>query len=126
MNNSDVDSHLRTLHDSSVLMGDINVRFRNALLQEGVAGPPRRMDVFTRWLNETGRAQAVPVTDSCTGLKSIISIPTGLCPKFNLDHCFIRQRLLPRAQLHLLDKTQLSLRTDHRYVIHLCISQAIQ
>ncbi|KAH6662128.1 hypothetical protein B0J14DRAFT_662960 [Halenospora varia] len=39
ISNSDVDRHLRTLHDLSVVIGDINVRFRNALLQEGVAGP---------------------------------------------------------------------------------------
>jgi hypothetical protein len=126
MSNSEVESHLQTLHDSSVVIGDINVRFRNALLQEGPAGPPRRMDVFTRWLNETGRAQAVPVTDSCTGIEPIMSSPSGLCPKFNLDHCFLRHRLLARAQLRLLDKTQLSLRTDHRYTIHLSIGQAMQ
>src|SRR5277367_6806933 len=114
MAHGDVETHLQSLHDSSVVMGDINVRFRNALRQEGAAGPPRRMEVVTRWLNGTGRAQAVPVTDSCTGIEPIVSSPAGLCPKFNLDHCFIRQRLLARAQLRLLDKTPLALRTDHR------------
>jgi Reverse transcriptase (RNA-dependent DNA polymerase) len=126
MTSADVESHLRSLHDSSVVMGDINVRFQNTLLQDGAPGPPRRMDVFTRWLNETGRAQAVPITDNCTGLSPIISHPTGLCAKFTLDHCFVRHRLLARSQLRLLDRTQLSLRTDHRYIIHLSIGQAIQ
>ena len=126
MSNSDVDSHLKSLHDSSIVIGDINVRFRNSLRQEGPAGPPRRMEIFTRWLNETGRAQAVPITDSCTGVDPITPSPAGLCSKFNLDHCFLRHRLLARSQLRLLDKTSLSLRTDHRYIIHLSIGHAIQ
>jgi hypothetical protein len=126
MTDADVAAHLVTLHGSSVVMGDINVRFRNSLLQEGAAGPPRRMDVFTRWLNETGRAQAVPVTDSCAGVEPIAPNPAGLCSKFNLDHCFLRHRLLARTQLRLLDKTSVSLRTDHRYIIHLSVGPAIQ
>jgi hypothetical protein len=126
MADADVAAHLATLYSSSVVMGDINVRFRNSLLQEGAAGPPRRMDVFTRWLSETGRVQAVPVTDSCTGVEPIAPDPAGLCSKFNLDHCFLRHRLLARSQLRLLDKSSLSLRTDHRYLIHLSIGQAIQ
>ena len=82
------------------------------------------MDVFTRWLNETGRAQAVPITDSCTGVELITPNLTGLYSKFNLDHCFLRHRFLARSQLRLLDKTP-PLRTDHRYIIHLSIGQAI-
>lgn len=97
MSNGDVDSHLKSLHDLSIVIGDINVRFRNSILQEGAAGPPRRMDLFTRWLNETGRAQAVPVTDSCTGVEPVALTPAGLCSKFDLDHCFLRYRLLARS-----------------------------
>jgi Reverse transcriptase (RNA-dependent DNA polymerase) len=125
MTDADVAAHLVSLHGSSVVMGDVNVRFRNSLLQEGAAGPPRRMDVFTRWLNETGRAQAVPVGD-CTGVEPIIPTPSGLRSKFNLDHCFLRRQLLARAQLRLLDKHQLALRTDHRYIMHLSISHVTQ
>jgi hypothetical protein len=125
MTDAAVAAHLVTLRGSSVVMGDINVRFRNALLQDGAAGPPRRLDLFTRWLSETGRAQAVPITDSCTGVDRIAPNPAGLCAKFNLDHCFLRHRLLARSQLRLLDRTQLGLRTDHRYVLHLSIGQAI-
>lgn len=125
MTDSDVDHHLRSLHASSVVIGDINVRFRNELVQEGPPGPPRRMDTFTYWLNRTGRTQLPITTDSCTGIEPIVSTPSGLRSKFNLDHCFVKHRLLARAQLRLLDKTRLSLRTDHRYIIHLSVGQAL-
>ena len=125
MTDGEVDHHLRSLHASSVVVGDINVRFRNGLVQEGPPGPPRRMDTFTHWLNRTGRTQLPITTDSCTGIEPMVTTPAGLCSKFNLDHCFVKHRLLAQAQLRLLDKTKLSLRTDHRYIIHLSIGQAL-
>jgi hypothetical protein len=125
ISDGEVDRHLKSLHASSVVMGDVNVRFPNDLRQDGRPGPPRRMDIFTRWLNETSRTQVMPNTDNCTGIEPIISKPAGLCSKFNLDHCFVKHRLLARAQLRLLDKTKLSLRTDHPYIIHLSIDQAL-
>ena len=118
----DVEDHLKTLDDSSIIMGDVNVRFRNSLFQEGAAGPPDRLEVFTQWLNTTGRAQALPLTDSCTDVSPVISRCSGLRSKLNLDHCFVSQRLLPRVNLRLLDCTRIPLRTDHRYVMHLVVT----
>jgi hypothetical protein len=48
MTDAMVAAYLVTLRGSSVVMGDINVRFRNALLQDGATGPPQRLDLFTR------------------------------------------------------------------------------
>jgi hypothetical protein len=51
-----VAAYLVTLRGLSMIIGDINVCFRNALLQDGAAGLPRRLDLFTRWLSKTGQA----------------------------------------------------------------------
>jgi hypothetical protein len=118
----DVEGHLKSLYDSSIIIGDVNVRFRNSFFQEGTAGPTDRLDVFTQWLNTSGRNQVLPLTDSCTDIKPIISHCSGLRPKLNLDHCFISQRLLTRVSLRLLDTAQIPLRTDHRYVMHLTVA----
>jgi hypothetical protein len=126
MSIQNVEKHLKTLHDSSIIIGDINVRFRNSCFQEGTAGPTDRLDVFTQWLNTTGRNQVLPRTDSCTDVKRVMSHGSGLRPKLNLDHCFVSQRLLTRASLRLLDCTQIALRTDHPYVMHLTMAAAAQ
>jgi hypothetical protein len=56
MTDAAVAAYLITLHGLSVIIGNINVHFQNALLQDSVAGPPRRLDLFTHWLSKTGQA----------------------------------------------------------------------
>jgi hypothetical protein len=116
-----VEAYLHTLHNSSII-GDVNVRFRNSFFQEGTAGLTDRLNVFTKWLNNTGKNQVLSLTDICTDVKPIISHESGLRPKLNFDHCFVSQRHSTKASLRLLDSTQISLRTDHRYVIHLTVA----
>jgi hypothetical protein len=38
----DVKSNLKTLHNSSIIIGDVNVRLRNSIFWEGAAGPAGR------------------------------------------------------------------------------------
>jgi hypothetical protein len=66
--NAAVAAYLITLCGLSVVMGDINVRFRNALLQDSAAGLPQRLDLFTRWLSKTSQAQAVLIINSYTSV----------------------------------------------------------
>jgi hypothetical protein len=49
-----VAAYLVTFRGSSVVIGDINVCFWNALLQDGAVGLLWRLDLFTCWLSETG------------------------------------------------------------------------
>lgn len=110
----DVEYTLSALSYSSVILGDINTRFRHCPFQDGQPGPPERTSLFSTFLRPGTFVRATPVVSPSTfnGVK--------VRSYLTVDHCFLRRALL-HAKLRLLDCKSIRLQTDHLYTLHLTL-----
>jgi hypothetical protein len=102
-------SLLDSLKSSTVILGDINTRFRDPLYQAGEAGPPDRLQIFTDFLAETDYQHLKPVRGT---------------EKLTTDHCFVRSSQV--SMLELLDNTSRKIKTDHKYTLCLTLGRRDQ
>ena len=93
---------LETFKHATVILGDINTRFKDPLFQAGHPGPPERVRVFQAFLTKTHYQHLKPRLDTT---------------KLTTDHCFMRAS--QTAILQLLDNTTLKIKTDHTYTLSL-------
>jgi hypothetical protein len=99
---------LDSIKQSTVILGDINTRFKDPV-QHGEPGPPDRVRVFT---------ELVATTDHQL-LK-----PRRTTMKLTTDHCFVQAG--QAATLQLLDNGPLKMDTDHRYTLSLTLGQGVR
>ena len=95
---ADVATALTSLRLSSVILGDINTRFRDEVWQSGEAGPRDRLEACTQFLTDQGFEYCRPAEPKI---------------KFTTDHCFARYG--EKLCLELLPIQ--GFRTDHRYTL---------
>jgi hypothetical protein len=99
-------SLLNELQSSTVILGDINTRFRDPIYQAGEPGPPQRLQVITDFLTQTNFRHVKPVHSR---------------EKLTTDHCFVQAG--QRAQLGLLSNTSQKIKTDHQHTLSLTLGQ---
>jgi len=97
-------SLLDSLAASTVIMGDINTRFRDPIHQDREAGPPERLQIFVDFLTRTTFQHMKPSTGT---------------EKLTTDHCFVQPDR--RSQLALVNAASVKIRTDHRYILCLTL-----
>jgi hypothetical protein len=99
-----ITSLLDSLKTSTVILGDINTRFRDPLHQAGDPGPPERLQVWMDFLTKTDYQHLKPAHGR---------------QKLTTDHCFVQSSQVCR--LELLDNASLKIPTDHKYTLHLTL-----
>lgn len=105
---------LSSVSTSTIILGDINTRFRDSIHQSGHAGPPKRLDVVSTFLAASHHLHLKPDQKRWRrGAK--------LNPQLTVDHCFVKPSLR-KSTLRLLDNKSLSLHTDHLSTLHLTIN----
>lgn len=101
---------VRTLLDSlrlsTIILGDVNTRFRDPLHQAGWPGPVDRLQVFDDFLTQT-RFRHVK--------------PDASLQKLTTDHVFTQTQ--QSLTLDLLSNTQLAIPTDHKYTLVVTLGQ---
>lgn len=105
---------LVTLSSSSIILGDVNVRFRGCPFQQGMPGPPDRVQVFTEFLQRDNAVRLLPTT-STSNFNGF-----DLDHQLTTDHCFIRATV-QQAQLRLLKNSSTGASTDHKYTLHFTV-----
>jgi endonuclease/exonuclease/phosphatase family metal-dependent hydrolase len=95
--------HFSTEH-STVILGDINTRFKDPFYQAGEPGPPERLQVFNNFIASTDHQHIKPIQTA---------------QKPTTDHCFVRPR--QTCTLQLPDNATLKMETDHRYTLSLIL-----
>jgi hypothetical protein len=110
---SDIQIILDELPKSTVLLGDINARFKDPIYQSGQSGPPERVSIFMNFLSSAGLVHVKPEIGRQMKDKKLT------LTKLTTDHCFVSSEMKP--QLHLLDNHSLSMDSDHGYTIRLTI-----
>ena len=94
---------LNTITTSSIIIGDINTRFRLPC-QSGEPGPPDRLEVFRDFLANTDHNHMSPVATHT---------------QLTTDHCFVQRQLYSSMALNLLDNRHLKMDTDHKHTLSL-------
>jgi hypothetical protein len=94
-----------SVKQSTVILGDINTRFKDPV-QDGEPGPPDRLRVFTQLLSTTDHQ---------------LLKPRRATLKLTTDHCFVQAG--QSAALQLLDNGPLKMDTNHRYTLSLTLGQ---
>jgi hypothetical protein len=95
---------LQRIRYSTVILGDINTRFRDPEHQSGEPGPPERILIFNRFLSTTAYRHLKPERSSL---------------KLTTDHCFVQHDQTGRLQL--LDNIAQKMDTDHKYTLSLTL-----
>lgn len=95
---------LHSLRRSTIILGDINTRFRNRQWQNGAPGPADRLEAFVSFQTTFGFHHMMPVT-------------TG--QKLTTDHCFVRGGERPQLKLLAVG----NFKTDHKYILSLALGQ---
>jgi len=111
---------LVALKDVTVLLGDINTRFRCCDFQSGNPGPPAREQIFRDYLRSDDmhhKAPDDPIEDAHG------RTDPGLARMVTTDHCFVRGAR--RTRLRLLLNRKLHLRTDHLYTLCLQLDEGL-
>lgn len=97
---------LDSLRRATVILGDINTRFKDPVHQDREPGPPERVHVFTQFLSTTLHQH----------LK-----PRHTKRKLTTNHSFIHAG--STATLQLMDNSPLKMDTDHRNTLLLTLDQ---
>jgi hypothetical protein len=105
LNIHDLASLLGSLQHSTVILGDINTRFKDPLHQGGDPGPPQRLHVFNDFIARTDYQHLKPAFTSKV--------------KLTTDHCFVRSP--QTATICLLRNSALKMNTDHHYTLSLVL-----
>jgi hypothetical protein len=101
----DLTSLLNSLKRSTVILGDINTRFKDPLYQDGEPGPPERLYIFNDFIAKRDYQHLKPAHTSKV--------------KLTTDHCFVRSQ--QPATLCLLRNSVLKMNTDHCYTLSLTL-----
>lgn len=100
-------AYLEALRSSTVIVGDINTRFRDRLCQAGEPGPLERLQVFVDFLTQTDFQHIKPAPGP---------------ERLTTDHCFVRAGR--PAALALLPTAGHKIHTDHKYIVGLTLGHA--
>ena len=100
---------LNSLRGSTMILGDINTRFRDPLYQAGQPGPPERLGIMTEFLARTRFQHLKPVSN---------------IEKLTTDHVFIRTKL--ESTLKLDKNGPLGINTDHKYTLDVTLGSGQQ
>lgn len=100
---------LEDVQYSLVILGDLNVRFRDPRHQDGEPGPPRRLQTVTDFMVKASFIHLKP--------------ENGI--KLTTDHCLIRTWEPISARFRLLLNKPLKMETDHNYTLVLTIGSSI-
>jgi hypothetical protein len=99
-------SLLNSICQSSIILGDINTRFKDPVYQAGKSGPPERIRAFQRLSDHWHLKPSSPSIQLTT------------------DHCFVQSQQAATATLELLRNTTLQIPTDHIYTLALTLGKA--
>jgi hypothetical protein len=99
-------SLLTTLKTSTVIMGDINVRFRDLTFQSGEPSTIERRQLYTDFMDATHHIHLKPERSTL---------------KLTTDHCFVQASQF--ATLKLLPNAKSKIGTDHEYTLSLILGQ---
>ena len=118
LTSGEIKDSLTALKDVTVILGDINTRFRNCDFQSGNPTTPAREQVFRDYLRSHDMHHKAPdglveETNELTDLSLSRTVTT--------DHCFIKGT--QRARLRLLLNRKLLIRTDHLYTLSLYLDE---
>ena len=107
---------------STVILGDVNVRFDDPDHQEGQPGPPSRLRCMRASLATSDHLRLNPdaaeaFARSCGGSPPKWSIRDRL----TVDHCFAKSEIRPKCRLFLVDSGHFGITTDHKYALHLIL-----
>jgi hypothetical protein len=94
------------MKSSTVILGDINTRFRDPICQSGEPGPLERLQVFTDFLTETDYQHLKPMQGT---------------EKLTTDHCFVQSG--QATMLKLLNNVDQKIKTDHKYTLSLTLGR---
>ena len=97
---------LDSLRLSTIILGDINTRFRDPLHQAGWPGPADRLQIFDDFLTRT-RFRHVK--------------PDASLQKLTTDHVFTQTQ--QSLTLDLLSNTHLAIPMDHKYTLAVTLGQ---
>jgi len=115
---NEIDDILSSLSSSTIVLGDLNTRFRNCSLQHGSPGPAERLQVFAKFTRSGmfTRLLVDPTELDFNGVALEVALTT--------DHCFVRDAV-PDVQLRLLRASSIGMKTDHKYALHLSLGTTI-
>ena len=97
---------LESVKSSTIILGDINTRFRDPIHQAGQPGPHDRVQVFVRFRKHFGYQHYKPESN-------LVQLTT--------DHCFIKTG--QTGNLTLLSNTALKISTDHLYTMDVTLGR---
>jgi hypothetical protein len=110
---SAMEAALHGLGSSTILLGDINTRFKDREHQAGQAGPPERVAIFQEFMRTAALVHVKPNPgEEWRGMRTQSRLTT--------DHCFVHVDM--RSELRLLDNHALRMDTDHQHTLHLTLS----
>ena len=112
-----VKRQLKSLRTSTIVIGDINTRFRLGAFQSGDPGPQDRLDVVEQHLQCTGWRQLSP---GDYGKRARGPAGIQLLEKLTVDHCFVHPDVY-RPSIALWATASLELKTDHDYLLCLIV-----
>lgn len=114
MSEEAVTSSLSALTLSTIILGDVNVRFRHCPYQHGLPGPTDRLRTFTAFVQHAGFTRLLPQSSPAkiNGL--------ALESRLTTDHCFARIGST-KTRLRLVRSSAVKIDTDHKYVLYLTI-----
>lgn len=115
---NEIDDILTSLSSSTVVLGDLNTRFRNCSLQQGNPGPAERLQVFAKFTRSGvfTRLLVDPTELNFNGVALEVTLTT--------DHYFVREAVSD-ARLRLLRASSIGMKTDHKYALHLSLGTTI-
>lgn len=112
LTSAEVGSILDGVRTSTVVLGDVNVRFKDPVNQSGPPGPPERLQLFQDFLSRTGHVHIKPATKQ-HGRRAMRA-------KLTTDHAFVARGV--ESELRLLDNRSLGMDTDHEYTMVVAIA----
>lgn len=112
-----------SVRHSSIILGDINVRFDDPDHQEGRPGPHPRLRQVLDALRPLEH-----VRSHAAGVREFIDAHAGQAPRwslgdrFTLDHCFTSPAVRSNCRLFLVHTSNLGIKTDHRFALYMVFS----
>lgn len=114
MTTSGISDVFQRISSSTIILGDINVRFRDPDTQEGSAGPPDRLDALQRCLAASAYVRLLPGDVPAFAYEHWgRRLEWRLRNQFTLDHAFVKAMHQTVVRLFLVDRGHLKIETDH-------------
>lgn len=113
MHPDQMETILQGMKKSTIVMGDINTRFKDPTHQSGNPGPPLRIKVMDEFCDQHRFQHVKPVDGGSSGFTSGRRLTT--------DHCFVSTQIPTEINLELWDTTRLKFPTDHDYLLNVSL-----